>query len=67
MKKRNNVSFLARAAMAAGASIATLVPLAAIAADAPTADLVNRKQLRVCADPADLHVFDAASENRIDP
>ena len=27
---------------------------AAYAADAPKADLVNRKQLRVCADPADL-------------
>lgn len=25
-----------------------------LAADAPTADLVNRKQLRVCADPADM-------------
>lgn len=27
---------------------------AAVAADAPKADLVNRKQLRVCADPSDL-------------
>lgn len=27
---------------------------AAVAAEAPRADLVNRKQLRVCADPADL-------------
>lgn len=31
-----------------------LASTAAVAADAPTADLVNRKQLRVCADPADL-------------
>jgi len=45
---------MARAALAAGASIVMLASTAAIAADAPTADLVNRKQLRVCADPADL-------------
>lgn len=31
-----------------------LVSTAALAAEAPRADLVNRKQLRVCADPADL-------------
>jgi quinoprotein dehydrogenase-associated probable ABC transporter substrate-binding protein len=41
---------LATALAAAAASIS----YAASAADAPKADLVNRKELRVCADPADL-------------
>lgn len=40
------------------ASLAAVIGLstlsAAIAADAPKADLVNRKQLRVCSDPADI-------------
>jgi quinoprotein dehydrogenase-associated probable ABC transporter substrate-binding protein len=35
---------------------------AAVAAEAPRADLVNRKQLRVCADPADLPVSNQKGE-----
>lgn len=40
------------ASVAAVVAFAALVP--AFAADAPKADLVNRKQLRVCSDPADI-------------
>ena len=40
------------AALSAIAAIG--INFAAVAADAPKADLVNRKELRVCSDPADL-------------
>ncbi len=46
-------------AIAFGALIAGT---AAVAADAPKADLVNRKQLRVCADPSDLPFSNEAKE-----
>ena len=46
-------------AIAFGALIAGT---AAVAADAPKADLVNRKQLRVCADPSDLPLSNEAKE-----
>ena len=49
--------FSLAAFIAAGVALMSLsvvqVPVA-LAADAPKADLVNRKQLRVCADPADI-------------
>ena len=41
-------------ALTLAAAAAVPMGFAAFAADAPKADLVNRKELRVCADPADL-------------
>lgn len=54
MKKLTVSAFLALAGLAFAGSLATGLSGAAQAADAPKADLVNRKQLRVCSDPADL-------------
>jgi quinoprotein dehydrogenase-associated probable ABC transporter substrate-binding protein len=57
MNKREAKVVIVRIRQALFALSATAIataPLAAIAADAPKADLVNRQQLRVCSDPADL-------------
>jgi quinoprotein dehydrogenase-associated probable ABC transporter substrate-binding protein len=56
-KQALNVSFFSAKALALGISAAVSIFALAShsnAADAPKADLVNRQQLRVCADPADL-------------
>ncbi|MGL4397186.1 MAG: substrate-binding domain-containing protein [Hyphomicrobium sp.] len=49
-----NRSLMLRTAVSALTALCALSLPAAYAADAPKADLVNRKQLRVCADPADI-------------
>lgn len=43
-----------QAAFALSSFAAAAAPFVALAAEAPRADLVNRQQLRVCSDPADL-------------
>lgn len=56
-KQALNIPFFLSPALALGiTAVASLFALAdnSSAADAPKADLVNRQQLRVCADPADL-------------
>jgi len=56
-KQALNIPFFLSPALALGiTAVATLFAFAdnSSAADAPKADLVNRQQLRVCADPADL-------------
>jgi quinoprotein dehydrogenase-associated probable ABC transporter substrate-binding protein len=56
-KQTRKISLLSTPVLALGiTAIASLFGLAnnSNAADAPKADLVNRQQLRVCADPADL-------------
>ena len=56
-KQALNIPFFLSPALALGiTAVASLFAFAdnSSAADAPKADLVNRQQLRVCADPADL-------------
>ncbi len=56
-KQARKISFISTPALVLGiAAVASMFAFAANsnAADAPKADLVNRQQLRVCADPADL-------------
>ncbi len=56
-KQARKISFLSTPALALGISAAVSIfafATSSSAADAPKADLVNRQQLRVCADPADL-------------
>lgn len=52
----------ARAAWLGAAGLLVASTMAAHAAQAPKADLVNRQQLRVCADPADLPFSNQKSE-----
>lgn len=54
-KQALNVSFFSAPALALGITLSIFAfPVRSNAADVPKADLVNRQQLRVCADPADL-------------